>query len=50
MKTVADLCIWISEAIWETQQVEVNWRAIKKFMDDFESDNKLRLELKKSGS
>ena len=44
-KDLADLAIWISEALECTDNISINWRIIKKFMDDFQSDHNLKIEL-----
>ena len=46
MKDKADLCIWLSEALKASDDIDVFWRILKKFMDDFETDNNLRIELR----
>jgi len=34
------LAVWLSECLEEVEGVKVEWRAIKKFADDWEERNK----------
>lgn len=38
-KDLSDLCIWLAEGLHEVEGVNVNWRVLKKFCDDFIEDN-----------
>jgi len=46
-KNISDLAIWITEAIQTVYGIKFNWRDIKKFMDDFEQDNKIEFTAKR---
>ena len=37
----ADLAIWISECLLEVDGVMTDWRAIKKYGDDYEVDHQM---------
>jgi hypothetical protein len=38
-KDLAELCMFISAGLEATDNVKVEWRVIKKFVDDFLEDN-----------
>ncbi len=46
-KNVSDLAIWLSETLKEVEEVDIFWRKINKYIQDWESDNNLRITFKK---
>ena len=44
-KDFADMMIWLAECINEYEKLPVEWRVLKKYCDDFLSDNNLLLEI-----
>lgn len=44
-KSQNDLCDWLVDAIEATQGIKLNWRSIKKFINDFEYDHCCKLSL-----
>jgi hypothetical protein len=39
--------IWLSRVLKEVENVDVDWRALKKFSDDYDENQTLKLKLKR---